>query len=288
MPLKTLSRSALPGSSQSSGYTPGGAMDRQIDIWDQPPNLMPVLIASAVQAQIATKPPATASPVSTELGQKTVWPRITGQDAPSIPHLVTIRYMAGLKSRMFFVYNDPDNGARRFDFDRIVDPDEKKVELQILAIERMDGKDAFDALLNTTADILVRDTSAGDSRGMSNPAYTTVATAIACRVQEDGGTPAAKEERAKSKLNVDYRVVFMRPWFADPAPNGSFVPYVVVAAVTYNTQPLGHTHWLLIPSATVLNSNGQATPGDMYDITDIDNPGHANHHIQIPCQVVLP
>jgi hypothetical protein len=288
MPLKTLSRSALPGSSQSSGYTPVGAMDRQIDIWDQPPNLMPVLIAAGVQAQIATKAPTTVSPASTELGQKAVWPRITGQECAAIPHLVTIRYMAGLKSRMFFVYNDPDNGARRFDFDRIIDPDEKKVELQILAIERMDGKDAFDALLNTTADVLIRDTSAGDSRGMSSPAYTILATAIACRVQQDGGTPAGKEVRAKAKSSLDFQIVFMRPWFSDPAPNGSFFPYVVVAGVTYNTHPLTHNHWLLIPSASVVNSNGQATPGDMYDISDINNPGAVNHHLQLDCQLVKP
>ena len=38
-------------------------------------------------------------------------------------------------------YDDPDTaGPRRFDIESINDPDEKKVELQILATERNDGQ----------------------------------------------------------------------------------------------------------------------------------------------------
>lgn len=225
-------------------------MDRQVDIWDQPLNALPTLFLSGVWASIITVASTTLSPVSTNLGQTEVWPRILGQDVSQNPHMVTIPYVPGLLSRMFFVYNDPDNGARRFDIDRIVDPDEHKFELRILAIERKDGTDVFDTLLNTTADILTRDTSAGDSRGMSSPAFTVVAMGIPCRVAEGKGTPRGKEERAKSKLAIAYREVFMRPWFLDPSPDGAYIPNWVVSGTTYNTQPLTHDHWLRIPSAS--------------------------------------
>src|ERR1700678_616808 len=100
MPLKTI-----------SGYQPLGSLDRQVDIWDQPPNLMPVLVVAGVWASIITIPNTTQSPISPELGQKQVWPRLVGQDISQVAHTVTISYMPGLKSRMFLVYNDPDNGA---------------------------------------------------------------------------------------------------------------------------------------------------------------------------------
>jgi hypothetical protein len=239
MPLKSI-----------SGYAAVGAMDRQVDIWDQPPNSASVLIAEGVWAQIVTVANTSLSPVSNDLDQNTVWPRTVGQDVPQVAHMVTIAYMAGLLSRMFLIYNDPDNGTRRFDIDRIEDPDERKFELRILAIERKDGVDPFDALLTTTADILTRDTSAGDSRGISSPVFTTIATAIACRVTADQAAPRGMELRAKSKQNVAFRQVFMRPWFLDASPDGSYIPNAVVGGTTYNTQPLTHDHWLRIPSAT--------------------------------------
>ncbi len=269
-------------------YTNPGEMNRQVDIWDQPPNAMPVLFAEGVWAKITTIPTTTVSPTSPDLNQNTVWPRLPGQDVALIPHVCVIRYMPGILSRMFLVYNDPDNGLRRFYVDRPVDPDAQKVELHILAIERKDGKDLFDELLISTADILTRDISGDDKRGMANPAFTTVASAIPCRVSVNHGVPRGKEERAKSKLAIAYRKVFMRPWFLDASPDGSYIPYWVHSGTTYNTKPLTHEHWLLVPSATVENSNNQATPGAMYDIINIDNPGHANHHLEVWSQVVLP
>jgi hypothetical protein len=239
MPLKTI-----------NGYAPIGAMDQQVDIWDQPLNSLPVLIAAGVWAQITTVPNTTLSPISTDLDQNQVWPRIKGHDVAQVAHTVIIGYMPGLLSRMFLVFNDTDNGPRRFDIDHFEDPDEHKVELRIAAIERNDGTDVFDALLNTTADILTRDTSAGDARGMSNPAFTTIATGIPCRVAFAKGLPKAIEVRAQSKLSVVYRQVFMRPWYLDPSPDGSYFPNTVVGGVTYNTQGLTHDHWLLIPSTT--------------------------------------
>ena len=116
-------------------YTDPGLMDRQIDIWDQPsePNpdgskADPVLFASLVYAYI------------TGVDSTTEAVRLKEQVLSKITHKVIIRYMPGIKSRMFLLYNDPDNGVRRFNIDRSLDPDEHKVELRILAIERNDGQ----------------------------------------------------------------------------------------------------------------------------------------------------
>jgi len=267
-------------------YTDPGEMNRQVDIWDQPLVGAPVLVAAGIYAKIVGVASNTLSPISTHLGQENAWPRLDGARVAMATHNITIRYRAGLKSRMFLIYHDPDNGDRRFDIDRIVDPDEQKVELLILAIERNDGTDAFDGLLNATADVLIRDTSSGDKRGMSSPAFTTLTSGIACRVAEGTAIPRGKELLTRSKLAIAYRQVFMRPWFQDQSPDGSYIPYAVVSGVTYNTKPLTHDHWLLIPSASTLNSRSQATPGEMLDIFDIDNPGLAHHHLEVWARIV--
>jgi len=235
MPLKSI-----------SGYAQIGAMDRQVDIWDQPPKSMPVLFAAGIWAQISTVANTSLSPVSTDLGQNTAWPRLTGNDVSQVAHSVSISYMPGLLSRMYLIYNDPDNGARRFDIDRIEDPDQRKMELRILAIERKDGLDPFDSMLNTTLDILTRDTAPGDKRGISDPSFTVIAMGVPCRVAEGKGVPAGKELLAKSKLAIAYRKIFMRPWFADPSPDGSYTPNWTVGGNLFNTQPLTHDHWLRI------------------------------------------
>jgi hypothetical protein len=262
-------------------------MDRQIDIWDQPFNSSAILVAAGVQAMITGVDSTSESPVSTVLGQAQVWPRLLGQDVAHVTHKVVIPYIAGLRSRMYIIYNDADVGERRFEIDRIVDPDERKHELRILAIERNDGIDPFDAYLTTTADVLARDTLSGDDYGLSDPSFITLDTGVACRVSMSAGVQKGREVRAKSNVTVTYAEVFMRPWFNDPAPNGAFVPYEVVNGTTYNTQPLSHDHWLRIPSSTSVNENQEPVPGDLYDITDIDNPGFANHHIEVWCELVL-
>jgi hypothetical protein len=126
-------------------YTDPGQMDRQIDIWDQPsePNPDgskpdPVVFATGVYAQIIG---VLATTESTRLKEQVI---------TKITHKIVIRYMKGLRSRMFLLYRDPDltfdlstplwQQGRRFDPDRIVDPDEHKVELWIAAIERNDGQ----------------------------------------------------------------------------------------------------------------------------------------------------
>jgi hypothetical protein len=268
-------------------YVDPGLMNKKIDIWDRPPNALPVLFAGGINAQILGVASTTQSPSSTSLNQQIAWPRLVGQDISLITHSVVILYMSGLKSRMFIVYDDPDNGPRRFDIDRIVDLDEQKVELNLLVFERCDGADPFDALLTSTADILSRDTSVADKRGMSDPTFTTIATGIPCRVGVGKAASKGKEERSKTAIAIAYREVYMRPWFLDPSPDGSFVPYTVVGGFTYNTVPLTHNHWLLIPSSTAVNSNNQPIPGEEYDILEIDNPGLAHHHLEISCELVL-
>src|SRR4051812_34943007 len=108
-------------------YTDPGQMSRQIDIWDRPPNSAPALLFSGIYAQILGVSNTTQSPVSPSLGQNTAWPRLPGPQISQITHQIVIRYLPGMKSRMYIVYADPDNGPRIFDIDRIVDPDEHKV-----------------------------------------------------------------------------------------------------------------------------------------------------------------
>jgi hypothetical protein len=123
-------------------YTDPGQMYKRIDIWDQPsqPNSDgskqdPVLYAEGIAAQI------------TGIWQTTTARRLQQQVLSEVTHQIIIHYLAGLKTRMFILYNDPDsfddagnNVPRRFDIDRFFDPDENKVEQWILAIERNDGR----------------------------------------------------------------------------------------------------------------------------------------------------
>ena len=111
-------------------YTDPGSMNRQVDIWDQP--LVSLASASfaagAPVLQIVGVQANTASPSATQLGQQTAWPQLDKSRVSLNTHNITIRYKAGLKSRMYLIYHDPDNGDRKFQIDRIVDPDEQKVE----------------------------------------------------------------------------------------------------------------------------------------------------------------
>lgn len=125
-------------------YTPVGQMDRVVDFWQQStlPNpdgslSDPSLFASGVFAKIEA------------LWSTTQARRHQQQVDSELTHRITIRYLPKLKSSMFILYADPDfdptgtetwQQGRRFDIDSVNDPDEKKVELQILAIERNDGQ----------------------------------------------------------------------------------------------------------------------------------------------------
>lgn len=269
-------------------YVDPGSMDKTIDIWDRPPNSLPVLFASGIAAQLLPVASTTQSTAAPALGQATSWPRLPGPQIALVTMSIIIRYLAGVKSRMYAIYNHPDNGPMVFDFDRVYDPDFHQQQLNIVAFQRADGVDDFDAFLISTMDILQRDTAAGDKRGIAPPDFSAIATGIKCRVAMGKVTPKGTEQRAKSKLALAYREVYMRPWFADPSPDGSFFPFATVGGTTYNTEPLTHDHFLLIPSSTALNANNQPVPGELYDITDIDNPGLQHHHLEVACQVIVP
>lgn len=117
-------------------YTPVGDFTKLIDFWDQPTDPNPD----------GSKPDpfafATGVPASiTGLWATTQAVKLAQQVVTELTHKIIIRYMPGLRSRMFILYDDPDaDSPRRFDIDKIIDPDEKKVELEILAIERDDGQ----------------------------------------------------------------------------------------------------------------------------------------------------
>src|ERR1035441_3080184 len=150
----------------------------------------------------------------------------------------------------------------------------------------MAGSDPFDATLISTADVLIRGISGGDAYGKAQASFTALTTAVPCRVTMGTSVGKGKELLAGAKEGLIVREVFMRPWFQDPSPDGSYVPSTVVGGVTYNTKPLTHDHWLLIPSQSVLNRNGQAVPGEYYDIVDVQNPNLSNDHLEVWCRSV--
>ena len=154
--------------------------------------------------------------------------------------------------------------------------------------------DPFDATLFLTLDVLIRTPGSGDGYGLAPTGFETLATNVPCFVASGSTVGKGKELRAKSKETIAYREVFMRPWYLDPSPDGSYVPYWVVDGTTYNTKPLTHEHWLLVPSSAALNANGQATPGEYYDVFDVqpiydtENPAAVVHHLEVWCQLVQP
>lgn len=131
----------------------------------------------------------------------------------------------------------------------------------------------FDLLLNKLAAVMTRDVSGGDGYGQADPSFATVATGVPCRIST-ASVSSDMEFRAKSKEDIAFKKVFLRPWFLDPSVDGSYAPNHVVNGVTYNTQPLTHGHWLQID-------------GDMYDIYELHNPGGLDHHLEVLCRMVL-
>jgi len=134
--------------------------------------------------------------------------------------------------------------------------------------------DVFDAQLDKLANVLTRSTAGGDKYGLADPSYTTVATAVPCHLST-GSVGTDKELLAKAKEAIAYKKVFLRPWFLDPAPDGSYAPNHAIGATSYNTKPLTHDHWFQID-------------GVMYDIFQIHNPAGKDHHLEVWCRLVLP
>jgi hypothetical protein len=79
-------------------YVDPGSMDKTIDIWDRPPNSLPVLFASGIAAQLLPVASTTQSTAAPALGQATSWPRLPGPQIALVTMSIIIRYLAGVKS----------------------------------------------------------------------------------------------------------------------------------------------------------------------------------------------
>lgn len=111
-------------------YTPVGDMIHQITIMDpgtdrdQSGNLLPpAVFADAIYAKIEGLWATGAAMKATQ------------QLITEVSHRITIRYLEGLLTRMYVQFR-----SRTFTIERIVDPDERQVELRLLCIERNDGR----------------------------------------------------------------------------------------------------------------------------------------------------
>lgn len=130
--------------------------------------------------------------------------------------------------------------------------------------------EAFDQSLTKTADVLLRP-AGGDAYGAQSNNLQKVGT-VACRVSLGKGRP--HEAKTPRKAANNYREVFMRPWYSDQAPDASFARNHVIGSTTYNTKPLTHKNWLQID-------------GQLYDITQVDNPGEQDHHFEVWCELIV-
>jgi hypothetical protein len=114
--------------------------------------------------------------------------------------------------------------------------------------------DAFDDTLDSLADVLTKETGTADDYGVSTHNFVTISSGVPCRVSLGRGR--AREDKSDKKTALNYREVFMRPYF-DPQGN-----------------KLSHNNWLRI--------NNQ-----LYDVYQVDNPGEQNHHFEVWCTLVL-
>jgi SPP1 family predicted phage head-tail adaptor len=111
-------------------YTPIGDMIHSITFLDpgtdrdQDGNLLPpTVFAEGVYAKIEG---LWATGAAAKTGQQLI---------TELSHRITIRYRDGLLTRMTIQFR-----GRTFTIERILDPDERQVELQLLCIERNDGR----------------------------------------------------------------------------------------------------------------------------------------------------
>jgi hypothetical protein len=120
--------------------------------------------------------------------------------------------------------------------------------------------DPFDALLISSATILVRDAGeTADAYGTSDPTFTNATPGgiytnpVACRVSLGKGR--AKQFKADKKVAINFREIFMRPWF------------------DANGNPISTNHWLQISGVDGTNR--------LYQIFQVDNPGGMGHHFEV-------
>lgn len=120
----------------------------------------------------------------------------------------------------------------------------------------------FDDLLISSATILIRDASAtADAYGTSDPSFTSATPGVgyvnpaACRVSLGKGR--AKQFKDEKKVALNYRSIFMRPWY-DAAG-----------------KPLSSNNWLRITGVDGTNI--------LYQVFQVDNPGGMGHHFEVFC-----
>jgi hypothetical protein len=113
--------------------------------------------------------------------------------------------------------------------------------------------DAFDATLNKVASIQAH-VAGSDDYGSQGSTLVTLATGVPVRVSLGRGR--AHEFKADKQFALNYREVFMRPWYDS---NGNL---------------LSRLNWLLID-------------GELYNVYQVDNPGGLNHHLEVWCTLVI-
>lgn len=136
--------------------------------------------------------------------------------------------------------------------------------------------DPFDAMLISSATVLVRDIAdTADAYGTSDPTFSNATPGSGsgfggttlnsvnpapCRVALGKGK--VKEFKSDKKVAVNYREVFMRPWYDSTG------------------KLIGPHHWLQI--------SGVDGTSILYQIIQVDNPSGLNHHLEVWCEIYQP
>ena len=140
--------------------------------------------------------------------------------------------------------------------------------------------DPFDDLLLCRAAIYKQGATGTDAGGQPITEYFELVKDVPCFVESDGGKelnvpPAPPSE---TSLGIATYTIFMRPLKVDS-------PAI----------PLNNHHWLQILSpADVLAHNDYKDPNDplqkavLYNITNVNNPGLLDHHLEIAATVLEP
>lgn len=113
-------------------YTSPGAMIFPIDVYDPgtDPDATPTLVFSQLYSLVEG------------LWSSTQARKLAQQVVAEVTHRITTRFvpdplnplLCGIKSRMFVMFR-----GRKFTIDKVIDPDERQVEIWLLCIERDDG-----------------------------------------------------------------------------------------------------------------------------------------------------
>lgn len=114
----------------------------------------------------------------------------------------------------------------------------------------------FDKALINLVDVMKQSLAAGNKYGVSTPDLVLVQANVPARVCLGRGR--TKEEKAEKKIAINWRSVYMRPWF-DPV----------------TAKPLDNHYWLRFGT-------------QLLDIMQVDDPSGKGHHLEIYCQLVIP